>query len=195
MKVPTTDAKLLRDLAGAEAPGRWADFVAAYRAPMLEFLRGAFPGADSDDLVQETLLALAAVLPRYRYDPAHKGRFRSYLFGILRNKAKAHLRARGRAAARDATVAAAQSDAAAAARNEAEEREWRHAVYEIALREVLDDPSLRERTKQIFLRTAIRGEAPESVAAAFGMKRNAVDQAKNRVLVRLKAKIAELEDV
>ena len=173
MKVPTTDTKLLRDLAGAEAPGRWADFVAAYRAPMLEFLRGSFPGADADDLVQETLLALAAVLPRYRYDPAHKGRFRSYLFGILRNKAKAHLRAR----------------------TEAEEREWRHAVYEIALREVLDDPALRERTKQVFLRTAIRGEAPESVAAAFGMKRNAVDQAKNRVLVRLKAKISELEGV
>ena len=57
------------------------------------------------------------------------------------------------------------------------------------------DPALRERTKQIFLRTAIRGEAPESVAAAFGMKRNAVDQAKNRVLVRLKAKISELEGV
>ena len=35
----------------------------------------------------------------------------------------------------------------------------------------------------------------ETVAAAFGMKRNAVDQAKNRVLIRLRAKIAELERV
>lgn len=195
MKIPTTDTKLLRDLAGAEAPGRWSDFVGAYRAPMLEFLRGSFPGADAEDLVQETLVSLAAALPRYRYDPAHKGRFRSYLFGILRNKAKAQLRARGRAAARDAAFAAAEADAARAARAEAEARDWRHAVYEIALREVLDDPSIRERTKQIFLRVAMHGEAPEAVAAAFGMKRNAVDQAKNRVLARLKAKIAQLEGV
>lgn len=195
MKVPTTDAALLRDLASAERPERWAAFVAAYRPPMLEMLRADFPGLDADDLVQETLIALAAVLPRYRYDPAHKGRFRSYLFGILRNKAKAQLRASGRAAARDTAFAAVAADRAAADRSEAEEREWRHAVYEIALREVLDDPSVRERTKQIFLRTAMHGESPEDVAAAFGMKRNAVDQAKNRVLARLKEKIAQLEGV
>ena len=195
MKVPTTDTKLLRDLASASAPERWAEFVAAYRPAMLERLRGSCPDADADDMVQETLLAVAAKLPRYRYDPAHKGRFRSYLFGILRNKARAQMRARSRAFARDTAFAAAAADRAAAARDEAEEREWRHAVYEIALREVLADPAVQERTKQVFLRTAMRGESPESVAAAFGMKRNAVDQAKNRVLVRLRAKIAELERV
>ena len=127
-------------------------------------------------------MALAGILPRYRYDPAHKGRFRSYLFGILRNKAKERLRATGRAAAREAAFAAAQSEAADAARADAAARAWRHAVYEIALREVLADPSLKERTKQIFLRTAMQGEPPESVAAAFGMKRNAVDQAHWRIL-------------
>ena len=195
MKIPTTDAKLLRDLASATAPERWAEFLAAYRGPMLDYLRGSFPGVDADDMVQETLLAVASQLPRYRYDPAHRGRFRSYLLGILRNKARAALRAGGRAAARDAAFAAEAAERAEAARSEAEEREWRHAVYEIALREVLDDPALQERTKQIFLRTAMHGESPEAVAAAFGMKRNAVDQAKNRVLARLRTKIAALEGV
>lgn len=194
MKVPTTDVKLLRDLASAEKPERWARFVALYRAPMLEFLRGAFPETDPDDIVQETLVAVAALLPNYRYDPAGKGRFRSYLFGVLRNKARAAARAGRRAAVRDAAFAAEAGERARSERSEAEEREWRHAVYEIALREILDDPSIRERTKQVFLRTAMHGEAPEAVAAAFGMKRNAVDQAKNRILVRLKEKIARLEN-
>ena len=63
MKIPTTDAKLLRDLASATAPERWAEFLAAYRGPMLEYLRGSFPGVDADDMVQETLLAVAAQLP------------------------------------------------------------------------------------------------------------------------------------
>ena len=42
MKAPTPDTKLLRDLASASAPERWAEFLAAYREPMLEYLRGAF---------------------------------------------------------------------------------------------------------------------------------------------------------
>ena len=64
------------------------------------------------------------------------------------------------------------------------------AVFELALRELLADPAIRGQTKQVFIRVAVNGEKPATVAEAFGVTRNAVDQIKNRLVTKLKA-IAE----
>ena len=54
---------------------------------MEAFMRERFPSLDADDVIQETLLAVWAALPSYRYVPEEKGYFHNYLTGILRNKA------------------------------------------------------------------------------------------------------------
>lgn len=198
MKVPTTSATLLRDLGADARSPRWAEFVARYRPMMESFLAARFPGlaADADDLVQETLVALLRALPGYRYVPGEQSCFHNYLTGILRNKAASLLRRREAEAARDAWAAAESAAPPALADEVATERDedaWRDAVLQIALRQLLADESVQERTKQVFVRVAVEGEDPAAVAEAFGIERNAVDQMKSRMTRRLRDLVAALD--
>lgn len=185
MNPPTTSTTLLRDLgADAQSP-RWAELVARYRPALESYLAAKFPSLSdaADDLVQETFLALAGRLPDYRQAPDEKGRFRNYLAGILRFKAIDELRRRAR---EDGALAGAAERAAEDAAAEGELRAWREAAYEVALSQYLADPAVRTRTKEIFRRVALAGESPESVAAAYGLDRNAVDQIRSRAVRRLR---------
>ena len=205
-QIPTTSTTLLRDLAQDAQHARWGEFVARYRPMMEAFMRERFSSLEADDIIQETLVALCRVLPSYRYAPDEKGHFHNYLTGILRNKALRALRQRerdealradyaatgGRASTRAATGAAALVAADSLADEEGE-RQYREALFELALRQFLADESVADRTKRIFERTAINGESPESVAAAFKMTRHAVDQAKSRATARLREIVKNLE--
>lgn len=192
--VPTTSTRLLREIAADRQSLRWADFFNRYRPMMRAFLVRCFPtlAGEADDLVQETLLVLVEKLPDYRYDPGELGAFHNYLTGILRNRALRELsrRERSRAAVGNyaGTVPAANPAPSAAE----DRREWRDAVCDIALRQVLSDPALHERTREVFRRCAVAGESPSAVAEAFGMERNAVDQIKNRLLARMRKIVAAL---
>jgi DNA-directed RNA polymerase specialized sigma24 family protein len=68
--------------------------------------------------------------------------------------------------------------------------QWRESVFEIAMQQLLADESINDRTKQVFVRVAVNGEKPESVAESFGITRNAVDQMK----ARMKNRLRELAD-
>lgn len=198
MKIPTTSRTLLHDLGKDARSPRWEEFVARYRPMMKSFLAARYPSLaqEADDLVQETLVALLRALPDYRYAPGEQGSFHNYLTGILRNKAAMLLRRRAAESARDARASAepdppqSRADEEAAARDE---DEWRDAVLQIALRQLLADDSVQERTKQVFVRVAVEGEDPASVAEAFGVSRNAVDQMKSRMMRRLRDLVATLD--
>ena len=86
-KIPTTSTTLLRDVASDSQHARWTEFAARYRPMMEAYLRERFPSVEADDVIQETLIAVWAALPSYRYAPDEKGHFHNYLTGILRNKA------------------------------------------------------------------------------------------------------------
>lgn len=198
MIVPATSMTLLRDLRADASSPRWAEFVARYRPMMEAYLASRWPAlsAEADDLVQETLIALVRVLPGYRYVPGEQGSFHNYLTGILRNKALMAARRRAAEAVRDAGAAAEPpapppptADEETAAR---EESAWRDAVFEIALRQLLADDSIQERTRQVFVRVAVRGEDPAAVARDFGIDRNAADQMKSRMTRRLRALVEAL---
>ena len=74
-----------------------------------------------------------------------------------------------------------------------DEQSWREALVEIALRQLMNDESIQSRTRQVFLRVAVNGEKPDDVAVAFGIKRNAVDQIKHQVMLRLRKLVSDLE--
>ena len=178
-------------------------------------MRERFPSLDADDVIQETLVAVWAALPSYRYAPEEKGYFHNYLTGILRNKALRQLHKDQRQAkiaemvhddascdGRARTLAAPPSTSftgrAVAPRPPsgmmaADEQSWRETLVEIALQQLMNDESIHSRTKQVFLRVAVNGEKPDDVAAAFGIERNAVDQIKNRMMPRLQRIVADLE--
>ena len=74
-----------------------------------------------------------------------------------------------------------------------DDQSYRESLFELALRQFLADGSVADRTKRIFERTALNGESPEAVAAAFKMTRHAVDQAKSRAMARLREIVKGLE--
>lgn len=204
MHIPTTSTTLLREIAHDSHHARWSEFVARYRPMMEAFLRERFPMIDADDVIQETLVALCAALPSYHYVPGEKGHFHNYLTGILRNKALRHLHREKRqteiADAVGVRVPSGRDGRAVAPRSPSgmmadDESSWREAILEIALQQLLSNESIRQQTRQVFLRVAVNGEKPEEVAAAFGMKRNAVDQIRSRMMVSLRSLVAALEKV
>lgn len=187
--IPQTSTTLLRNIAQDPQHKRWNEFVARYRPMMEAFMRERFPSVEADDVIQETLIALCKVLPSYHYAPDEKGHFRNYITGILHNKAHQALRKMLR-------QTQLKQDAGDAIRIEREssqqrcgdaldEQSWRKSLFETALDQFLNDPSVADRTKRIFTRTAINGESPESVAVSLMMTRHAVDQAKSRAMARL----------
>ena len=191
--IPTTSTTLLRNLAQNSQHARWGEFVARYRPMCSQYMRRHFPSLDADDILQETFIAISRALPHYRYAPEEKGHFRNYLVGVLRNKALMALRVKER----DEDMKAAYAENVAAARKPDTEPDesWRKAVLEIALRQLMTDTCIQERTKQIFVRTAIKQESPEAVARSLGVSRNVVDQQKRRTLAKFRAIVAALKGV
>ena len=184
MQTPETSTTLLRCLGQDAQSARWGDFVERYEPVMRAFLASRFPSVPVDDILQETLVALVNAMPTYIYSPKEHGHFRNYLLGILRNKALRHLRDRRRE--EDGLKSLACGQEPAPSEDDVAEAAFRESIYELALAELLADPAIRPQSKQIFLRVAVNGEKPETVAAAFGVTRNAVDQTKNRLVTKLR---------
>jgi len=192
--LPETSTTLLRDIASDTANSRWGEFVSRYRPMMAAFLRDRFPLLDADDVIQETLVALVGVLPHYRYSPDETGHFRNYLTGILRNKALKRCDRLSRDSALKENYLR-ERISPAPNQTESDEAEWRKAVMELAMRQLLADDSIHEQSKQIFQRLTVDGMSPDDVAAAYGTTRNNVDKIKSRMIGRLRELVGSLEAV
>ncbi len=142
-----------------------------------------FPTLDADDIIQETFIAVANALPGYRYVPGETGYFHNFLTGILHHKALNAIRGEKRRVDRVKEYAEQQLDMDS---SQDDAQKWRETVYEIALQQLMSDPDIADRSKQIFTRTAIKGEKPESVAESLSVSRNVVDQTKKRMTDRLR---------
>lgn len=189
--VPDTSTTLLRDVAGSADNPRWGEFVARYRPVLEAFMAERFPSLDADELIQETFVAIARVLPNYRYVPEEKGHFHNFLTGILHHKALNALRSdRRREELQQKYAVEMQSQQQT---TDDGQRLWRETLYEIALQQLMANPDIAARNKRIFVRTAIKGEKPETVAASLSISRDVVDQTKKRMLDRLRAIVDSLK--
>ena len=192
--IPETSTTLLRDISADADNARWPEFVSRYRPMMQAYVKTHFPFVDADDMVQETLVALAKALPNYRYAPDETGRFRNYLTGILRNRALKRCE-------HDAKYRRLHTELRKLAVPErldvpdADPTIWRTALLEIATRQLLDDGKISDKSKQIFQRLTVDGQSPEDVAAAYGTDRNNVDKVKSRMIAKLREIVRALEDV
>ena len=182
-QVPDTSTTLLRDVADS-SHARWSEFYNRYRPMMEAYLKGSFPGLAPEEIIQDTFLALAKILPDYKYEPEKNGAFHNFLTGVLRNKALCALDKGRRMMAFEermklAIVVNGKST------HEQSYADWRKNLFEVALQQLLADQSIQDRTKQMFVRTAINGEAIDAVAESMGVQRNTVDSARKRVKERL----------
>ena len=191
MIAPDTSTTLLRDLAGRADHPRWGESVVRYRPLMESYLHEWFPSLEMDDLIQETFVAIAKTLPDYRYVPDEKGHFHNYLTGILHHKALNALKRQNRR--NEVTREYALDPSARGIGNDADVEKWRETVCEVALQQLLADPSVTGRKRQIFMRTAMKGESPEDVAASLAVSRAVVDQTKKRMMDRLRELVERLK--
>lgn len=162
---------------------------------MRAYLRERFPSLEADEVIQETMVALVAVLSKYVYKPEENGRFHNYLTGVLRNKALKALAARQREASLRDKLRSEVSASETRSQDETLEREWRESVYDIALKQLLTDETIHERTKQVFLRLVVDGEKPEQVAEAYNLPYNTVVKMKTRLVKQLRSLVKELSQV
>lgn len=182
-----TTETLLKGLATGNE-GRWARFYHDY-APFLEnAIRGRCPSlsyADVEEIVSDTLIDIAKLMPTYTYDRANKGAFHSLLAKIAQNKAIDRLKKESRLAE--------QLKAFAAEPFAISSEDWRRERYAIALRRVLADETIQESTKIVFRRTVQRAEPVEQVAAELNLTANAIYQIRDRMKRRLEDEVQKLE--
>ena len=194
MPIPSTSTTLLQQMAADSRHVRWGEFVRRYQPMMEEYLRTHFQGLESEDVISETLIALVDVLKNYRYAPDETGSFHNYLTGILKHKALYRRKMADRHA-KSVTAFEESVRFSDGSETSAEEQEWKETVFAIAVRQLLADETIQERTKQVFLRVSINHESPDAVADSLGINHNAVDQMKSRMMTKLREIVKSLRSV
>lgn len=184
----STSPSLLERLRGDATGCDWDRFVLIY-TPLLYVWAsrlGAY-GPDADDLVQDVFAALVQALPQFQYAAA--GRFRGWLWTVVRNKARERARLAHRVVVTGTdldAVPAADCDPA----DQIDEREYREYVTRRAMELIRSD--FEAATWRAFWAVVVEGRTAEDTAAELGITPNAVYLAKGRVLRRLRAELAGL---
>lgn len=190
MKAPKTSTSLIIALGTQGQGARWKEFIDRYKPMMEGYLRSRFFNIEYDDVIQDTFIALAKVLPNYRYAPDETGAFHDYIVAILRNKACDALRIKER----QENLKKEFLEDINFERGEFTDKDSVYqAILKIALKDVLGDSSIMMRNKRIFIENVINGLSPDVVASMFGVTRNNVDQIKARMIKRLQEKCTELK--
>jgi RNA polymerase sigma-70 factor (ECF subfamily) len=180
----------LRD-AGDEAA--WSQFVAIYTPLIFAFCRGrGLPEADAGDIAQDVLKAVAGAIPRFEYDP-ERSSFRNWLFTVVRSKLNNFFAAQARQPrlAGETTIRHFAESEPEPSLEESWQREYQANLVRWAAGQIQGE--FKAQTWDAFWRTAIQGEAAETVAGELGLTLNALYIARSRVTNRLKEAIQTSE--
>lgn len=181
---PNTPKTLLDELALAESldEAKWCQFDARYRPVIRFFLLQRFPTLQSecDDLVQETMCRLVAVVREGQYDRA-RARFRTFISAVVNNIAVDILRRQTRYAAIPLeTVEWLHPDSSDHAVFAQLDTQWQEASYAAARWQVLHKMVLPPHYAEVW-RALEHGAKPADIANRFGVTATFVRQVKHRV--------------
>jgi RNA polymerase sigma-70 factor (ECF subfamily) len=192
---PETRASLLVRLRDPQDERAWSEFAAIY-SPLIYRLgrRKGLQDADAQDLVQDVLRAVAGAIDRWDPDP-NRGSFRGWLFKIARNLLINTLTRQGHhprgAGGTDFLHLLEEQPDPNADDTALFETEYRRQLFLWAVEQVRGE--FQETTWQAFWRTGVENQKPRDVAEALGSTVGAVYVYRNRVMARLRRKIAEVE--
>ena len=185
--IPDTPATLLDELArqGELDDFQWRRFDELYRPVIGFFIRQRFGSlaGEADDLTQEVMVRLVAILRKRLYHPG-RARFRTFLSAVVHNLCVDRLRADARR--REVAIepfdleALFPADAAGDLAAETLDRQWAQACYDAAREHVLSRCPLAPAHREIYLALE-RGESTADLAACHGITPAAVRQIRHRI--------------
>lgn len=193
MYLPSTQLTLIARLQDPKDEGAWKRFESRYRGLVLRFaVRQGLQPTDAEDVAQSVFAALFRTMPSFRLDP-EKGRFRNYLFRVVRNEIS-RVRAKdarptgaaGALSLNEAVVSKGDTgrDADADPTERTFEEEWINHHFRIAMAEIRR--TFAPESVAMFERL-MRGEPVESIAADCKTTPQAVHKVKQRIRDKMKA--------
>jgi len=197
-----TDESLLEQLREVPAHRAWDLFFKQYWQVILRYCRKVGLSAhEAEDVLQETMVALMRLLPKFGYD--RQRRFRNYLFTLVHRKSLRAIERRSREAEWIGRMHHERQESALgccpAPLGKPDEileakaiKVWRESLFEQALADLSADGSVEEQTLAIFRAYALEGQDASLVAARFGVTRNSVYQIRGRLVRRLRARVERL---
>ena len=179
----STRSSVLRAVANTENEAAWQRFFDLYAGFIFSIARSkGLKPEDADDIVQIVFADLARNLPTFQYDRS-KGKFRSYLAGLVHWRVTDRLKAGKRnmelmaSFEEEANATGAATDAAF------EEREWQAAALEEALHRI--KPEVNPEHYAAFVASTVDGQDTETVMRLYGLSRDNLYQIRKRLTVKL----------
>ncbi|MEM6362904.1 MAG: sigma-70 family RNA polymerase sigma factor [Planctomycetota bacterium] len=189
-----TRASLVGRLRDHDDHGAWSEFVDLYGPLIYRFgRRRGLQDADSADLAQDVLREVSQSIGRFEYDPS-VGRFRGWLFLITRRVLHRRMKVQ-KHSPRGSGDSGVQQQLAELPNEEAEdvwETEYRTYLFDRVSR--LVQAEFTETTWSAFQLTSVEGQKPTEVAQQLGLSVGAVYVAKNRVLQRIRERLAAIDE-
>ncbi|MBI5757173.1 MAG: sigma-70 family RNA polymerase sigma factor [Planctomycetales bacterium] len=189
----TTRRSLLVRIKDARDEQAWSEFVDIYFPMIYGFgKKHGLQHADAIDLTQDVLRTIAQKAVEFVYD-AQKGKFRGWLFTIVRNelrdfvkRQRRHPQATGGSDEQLANLLDREADLSALWEQEHEKRVFAWAAEQVRQKE---NPVQWEA----FWRTAVKGHEAEVVAADLRLEVGKVYLCKSRVMAKLKELVLRYE--
>ena len=194
-KNETTRSSLLKAVADTENEAAWKRLFDLYAGFVFSLARSkGLNDEDADDVVQSVFSEFARTLPTFQYDRT-KGRFRSYLVGLVNWRVTDKLRAGKRDAALKSafgreTMAQQPTTLPDVDDDEFLVSEWQNAALEEALRRM--QPDVRPEHYAAFVASSVEGQDTETVCALHGLTRDNLYQIRKRLTVRLRETVAKV---
>ena len=186
----TTRSSVLKAVADTENEAAWQRLFDLYAGFVFSIARHkGLNETDADDIVQVVFADLTRNLPTFKYD-REKGRFRSYLTGLVNWRVMDRLKASKRDAELKSVFWEEAKSAATAEDEDFEEREWQQAALEEALRRI--KPEVRPEHYAAFVASAVEGQDTDVVTKLYGISRDSLYQIRKRLTAKLREKLAEV---
>ena len=193
---PSTRASLLVRLRDHRDADAWRQFVGLYGPMVFRFARKrGLQEAEAADYTQTVFQALAGAIPEFDYDP-RQGRFRGWLFGVVRRQLQKFLEKQARAPQGSGdTGAHARLAEQPGPDDQGDEALWEQEYQRQLFARAADvvRGEFAETSWQAFWQTAVEGKAAAEAAAALGISVGAVYTAKSRVLDRIRQAVERLQ--
>jgi RNA polymerase sigma factor (sigma-70 family) len=195
-----TRPSLLQRVQNTADDDSWDEFYQIYSGLVNRFaLQRGLTMAEARDVVQETFIAVAKVIPQFHYEPA-LGSFRSWLLHTTQWRIYDQFHKRGQngfAVSLDGTDPGSSGlmgtipDQSMAQQEELWDREWRQNLIQEALQRL--KPHLSAKQFQIFDLYVLQEWPVRKVARALNVSVTAVYLAKHRVGKQIKKEVEQLE--